>query len=146
MRLHEAVRDTVGRKKKMRVGRGEGSGKGKTCGRGHKGAKSRSGYSRKLRYEGGQTPLQRRVPKVGFKNFARKTYAVINVGDLNRFDDGAEVTPEMLKERKIVKRLNDGLKILGEGSLERRLTVRAHKFSKSAIEKIAAAGGEAKVL
>ncbi len=146
MRLHEAVRDTVGRKQKMRVGRGESSGKGKTCGRGHKGQKSRSGYSRKLRHEGGQTPLLRRVPKVGFKNFMRKVYAVINVGDLNRFDDGAEITPEVLKEKKIVKRLRDGLKILGNGVLEKRLTVNAHKFSKSATEKITAVGGEVKIL
>lgn len=146
MRLHEAVRDTVGRRKVIRVGRGESSGRGKTSGRGHKGAKSRSGFSRKFRHEGGQTPLLRRVPKVGFKNPMRKTYAVINVEDLNSFDDGALVTPEILKEKKIVKRLCDGLKVLGNGDLAKKITVKAHKFSKSAIEKITAAGGKAEAL
>jgi large subunit ribosomal protein L15 len=146
MRLHEAVRDTVGRGKVIRVGRGESSGRGKTSGRGHKGAKSRSGFSRKFRHEGGQTPLLRRVPKVGFKNPMRKTYAVINVEDLNCFEDGALVTPEILKEKKIVKRLCDGLKVLGNGDLAKKITVKAHKFSKSAIEKITAAGGKAEAL
>lgn len=145
MRLHEAVKDTVGRKGRIRVGRGESSGRGKTSGRGHKGAKSRSGYSRQLGREGGQTPLIRRVPKVGFKNFARKVYAVINVEDLNVFDDGSAITPEFLSEKRIVKRLEDGLKVLGNGELKKRLKVTAHRFSKSAVEKITAAGGEVEV-
>jgi large subunit ribosomal protein L15 len=146
MRLHEAVRDTVGRGKVIRVGRGESSGRGKTSGRGNKGAKSRSGFSRKFRHEGGQTPLLRRVPKVGFKNPMRKTYAVVNVEDLNLFDDGAEVTPEVLKEKGIVKRVCDGVKILGNGELKKRVNIKAHKFSKSAVEKITAAQGKAETL
>jgi large subunit ribosomal protein L15 len=146
MRLHEAVKDTVGRKKKIRVGRGESSGKGKTSGKGHKGAKSRSGYSRKLRHEGGQTPLLRRVPKVGFKNFTRKEYAIVNVSVLNAFDDGTQITPDLLVEKRILSKLGDGLKVLGNGELKKRLTVKAHKFTKSAVEKIGAAGGETEVI
>lgn len=146
MRLHEAVRDTVGRGKVIRVGRGESSGKGKTSGRGHKGAKSRSGFARKFRHEGGQTPLLRRVPKVGFKNPLRKIYAVINVEDLNVFDDGAEITPDVLKEKGIIKRSFDGIKVLGDGELKKKVTVKAHKFSKSAVEKITAAQGKAETL
>jgi len=146
MRLHEAVRDTVGRGKVIRVGRGESSGRGKTSGRGNKGAKSRSGFSRKFRHEGGQTPLLRRVPKVGFKNPLRKIYAIINVEDLNSFDNGAEVTPEILKEKRIIKRLCDGVKVLGNGELKKQVIVKAHKFSKSAVEKITAAQGKAETL
>lgn len=131
-----------------RVGRGQGSGQGKTAGRGHKGAKSRSGFKRKRGFEGGQMPLHRRVPKRGFRNAFRKEYAVVNLDALAaRFEAGAVVTPELLRERGLV-RAPQGIKVkvLGRGELDRALTVRAHKFSGSAAEKIAAAGGTAEQL
>ncbi len=146
MNLHEAVAGRTGRKKKMRVGRGDASGKGGTCGRGHKGAKSRSGYSRKVGYEGGQTPLIRRVPKVGFNNPFGRKYVTVNVFRLDVFEQGAEVTPEVLKERGVIKKIGDGVKILAGGEITRKLTVTAHKFSKGAVEKIRNAGGEVKEL
>ena len=129
---------------RKRVGRGPGSKMGKTSTRGQKGAKSRTGHHRRDFYEGGQTPLMRRLPKRGFSNdpFAQE-FAVINVEDLNVFDDGAEVTPALLEERGIVKKQLDGVKILGDGELAKRLTVKAHRFSKSASEKIQAKGGQA---
>lgn len=131
---------------RKRVGRGPGSGTGKTAGRGAKGQKSRSGYSARAGFEGGQMPLYRRIPKRGFKNPFRKRFAVINVRDLNRFDDGTAVGPEQLMERGMIKKLGDGLRILGEGELERKLTVRAHHLSQSAREKIEQAGGNVEVL
>ena len=146
MNLHEAVANPKGRKKKKRVGRGMASGMGKTCGRGHKGASSRSGYSRKLGHEGGQTPLIRRMPKVGFNNAFRKEYVTVNVARLETMNDGTEVTPKLLKEIGMISKLGDGLKILGDGELTRKLTVCAHKFTKSAVEKIQKAGGEIKVI
>ncbi len=129
-------------KKKKRIGRGQASGQGKQAGRGHNGQKSRSGYSRRLGFEGGQMPLIRRVPKRGFSNYPfRVRYAEVNVGRLNELAAGTEVTPELLKELRIVRKMLSGVKILGNGELKVGLTIRAHKFTQSAIEKIEAAGG-----
>lgn len=144
MRLHDLKRPKGAVKEKKRVGRGPGSGLGKTAGRGHKGARARAGYGGKQGFEGGQMPLARRLPKVGFKNLFRKEYACVNVCDLNRFDDGTEVTPVLLVEQGLVKKLQDGVKILGKGDLERKLVVVAHKVSQGAREKIEARGGEVK--
>ena len=131
---------------KKRVGRGQGSGNGKTAGRGHKGAQSRSGYSFKRGFEGGQMPLHRRVPKRGFHNPFRVEYEVVNLDALSaRFDAGTEVTPELLRERGLVGRKGQ-VKVLARGDIAKALTVRAHKFSGKAAEKIAAAGGRAEVL
>lgn len=130
------------RRTRRRVGRGPGSGKGKTCGRGTKGQKARSGGSIPPWFEGGQMPLQRRLPKRGFTNPFKKRYALVSVEDLNRFDDGEEVTPERLVEMRLIKKVRDGVKILGNGELTKRLVVHAHHFSKAAEEKITAAGGE----
>ena len=130
-----------------RVGRGIGSGNGKTSGRGQKGQKARSGYSHRPGFEGGQNPLVFRVAKRGFNNYNFQTkYATINVSDLNRFDDGVVVTPEILKETGIVKKQLDGIKVLGNGKLEKKITVKATAFSKTAIEKIEKNGGKAEVI
>jgi len=129
-----------------RKGRGIGSGLGKTAGRGHKGQKARSGGGVRPGFEGGQMPLIRRLPKRGFTNIFARVYSVINVEDLNCFDQDTVVTPEVLKEWGIVKKLNDGVKILGKGELTLKLTVKAHKFSKSAQLKIESAGGSTEVL
>ena len=131
---------------KKRVGRGQGSGNGKTAGRGHKGAKSRSGFKHKRGFEGGQMPLHRRVPKRGFFNLFRQEFDVVNLDTLaERFDAGVEVTPDLLRERGLVGR--DALvKVLARGEISKALTVRAHKFSGKAAEKIAAAGGKTEVL
>lgn len=135
------------RRKRKRVGRGDGSGTGVTAGRGHKGAQSRSGYKRKRGFEGGQMPLHRRVPKRGFHNPFRVEYAVVNLDTLSeRFDDGAEVTPELLRERRIVRESRAPIKVLGRGELAKKLIVKAHRFSASASKAIAAAGGQAEVL
>ena len=132
---------------RKRVGRGPGSGLGKTSGRGEKGQKSRSGYKHKLGFEGGQMPLHRRVPKRGFTNHRfRKEYAEVNLGRLDAFDAGTIVTPELLMKRGVIKKLRDGVKVLAKGSLTKALTVRAHKFSAKAQETIAGAGGKAEVL
>jgi len=133
--------------RRIRVGRGIGSGLGKTSGRGHKGAKSRSGYSRRLTYEGGQMPLFRRLPKVGFSNvrFSRPVM-VVNVEDLNRFEAGASVGPNELRDKRLIRGRMYQLKVLGRGTLEKALTVRAHAFSTSAQEKITKAGGKTEVL
>ena len=131
---------------RKRVGRGPGSGLGKTSGRGEKGQKSRSGYSRKVGFEGGQMPLHRRLPKRGFHNRFRKEYTEVNVGRLDAFDAGTIVTPELLIKRGLIKKLRDGVKVLAKGSLSKALTVRAHKFSAKAQETIAGAGGKAEVL
>ena len=129
---------------KKRVGRGQGSGNGKTAGRGHKGAQSRSGYSYKRGFEGGQMPLHRRVPKRGFWNPFRVEYEVVNLDTLEeRFAPGTVVTLELLVENRLVSGLNKKLKVLGRGEITKKLTVRAHKFSGKAAEKIAAAGGAA---
>ena len=132
---------------RKRVGRGPGSGLGKTSGRGEKGQKARSGYSRKPGFEGGQLPLYRRLPKRGFSNAKFKTvYAVINLSDLNNFEDGAVVTPEILKDMGLVKNGLDGIKVLGNGTLEKKLTVKAHKFSNVAKEQIEKLGGKVEVI
>ena len=131
----------------FRRGRGHGSGNGKTAGKGHKGQKARSGAPRPG-FEGGQMPLYRRLPKRGFKNINRKIYETINVESLNIFEDGTEVTPELLFENKILRKnkAKDGVKILGDGNLEKKLTIKAHKFTKSAEEKIKAAGGSVETI
>ena len=127
---------------KKRVGRGHGSGTGTLAGRGHKGAKSRSGFKFKRGFEGGQMPLHRRIPKRGFHNEFRTEYAVVNLDDLaERFDAGTVVTPELLRERGLVRSRRQPIKVLARGDLAKKLTVRAHKFSSKAAEKIAAAGG-----
>lgn len=133
--------------KRKRVGRGIGSGQGKTAGKGHKGQKARAGATPRLGFEGGQTPLHRRLPqRAGFRNINRKEYAVINLEDLDRFDAGVEITPDVLKQEGLVRDQKDGIKILGNGEITKAITVRANKFSKSAEEKIKAAGGTAEVL
>lgn len=126
---------------KKRVGRGPGSGHGKTAGRGEKGQKSRSGFSRMLGFEGGQMPLHRRLPKRGFTNIFKKDYAVVNVSDLERFDNGATVDEAALRQAGLVKGQHDGVKVLGDGKLSKKLTVSATKFSASARKQIEAAGG-----
>jgi len=132
---------------KKRIGRGQGSGNGKTAGRGHKGAKSRSGFHYKRGFEGGQMPLHRRVPKRGFHNPFRVEYEVVNLDTLEaRFDAATVVTPELLREHRLVQSANKPIKVLGRGELVKQLTVRAHKFSGKAAEKIAAAGGTAEQL
>ena len=133
--------------KKKRVGRGPGSGHGKTASRGHKGAQSRSGYRTKRGFEGGQMPLHRRIPKRGFRNPFRVEYAVVNLDTLAEvFDAGSSVTPEVLRERGIVRDAQAPIKVLGRGEIAKQLTVRAHRFSGRAAEKIAAAGGAVEVL
>ncbi|MBV9494627.1 MAG: 50S ribosomal protein L15 [Acidobacteria bacterium] len=126
---------------KKRVGRGPGSGHGKTSARGEKGQKSRSGYTSKRGFEGGQMPLHRRLPKRGFTNIFKKELAVVNLADLERFDNGATVDEAALRQAGLIKGHNDGLKVLGTGSLTKKLTVVAHKFSESARKGIEAAGG-----
>ncbi len=137
-----------GTKKAKRVGRGTSSGHGKTSGRGHKGQKSRSGGGVRPGFEGGQMPLIRRMPKRGFTNIFAKQYAIVNVEDLNRFDENTIITPELLINEGVVKRSKavDGIKVLGDGELNKKLTVKAHKFSKTAAEKIEAAGGKVEVI
>ena len=146
MKLHELSPAEGSKKSVKRIGRGHGSGWGKTSGKGNKGQKARSGGMGKLGFEGGQTPLARRLPKRGFTNFTRKEYAIINLSQLNNFEDGAEVNPMILKELGLVKNLKDGLKVLGEGELTKKLNVKAHKFSQSAVELIEKAGGKAEVI
>lgn len=143
MRLHDLRPPKGAVKTRRRVGRGPGSGWGKTASRGHKGARARASKL-KTGFEGGQMPLQRRLPKVGFRNPFRKEYACVNVCDLNRFEDGSEVTLSVLIECGLVKAVRDGLKILGKGELERKLVVVAHKVSGGARGKIEARGGEVK--
>jgi large subunit ribosomal protein L15 len=131
------------RRKKVRVGRGMGSKLGKTAGRGNKGQKSRTGYSSRRGFEGGQMPLHRRIPKRGFHNPFGREFAIVNVASLNSFEKGEVVTPDAMVSRGIVGSLRDGVKVLGDGDLKVALTVQAHAFSKSAEQKIAAAGGKA---
>jgi large subunit ribosomal protein L15 len=133
-------------KERKRVGRGTGSGLGRTCGRGHKGQNARSGGKTRPGFEGGQMPIHRRLPKRGFKNHFAKVIVTVNVKDLNRFEDGAEVKPEDLIRSGVIGDLGDGLKILGFGELQHKLTVFAHAFSQSAIQKIEQAGGTVKTL
>ena len=146
MKLHELQPAEGSRHVRNRVGRGSSSGNGKTSGRGQKGQKSRSGGGVRLGFEGGQTPLFMRLPKRGFTNINRKDYAIVNLDVLNRFEDGAEVTPTTLIEAGIVKDAKSGIKILGNGELTKKLTVEAVKFSKSAKEAIEKAGGKVEVL
>ena len=146
MKLHELQPAAGSRKERNRVGRGQGSGNGKTAGRGSKGQKARSGGGVRLGFEGGQTPLFRRLPKRGFQNINRKEYAVVNLETLNRFEDGQEVTAAVLVEAGIGKNEKDGIKVLANGKLERKLTVKANKFSQAAKEAIEAAGGTVEVI
>ena len=146
MKLYQQSRAEGSTKKPKRKGRGTGSGLGKTAGRGHKGQKSRSGGGVRPGFEGGQMPLTRRIPKRGFTNVFAKVYSEVNVAQLEVFEPDTVVTPELLKEKGIIKKLNDGVKILGNGELSKKLTVKAHKFSKAAQEKIEAAGGKAEVI
>lgn len=147
MKLHELQPAPGSKKEPTRKGRGIGSGLGKTSGKGHKGQNARSGGGVRPGFEGGQMPLQQRVPKRGFNNAAfRKEIIAINLNALNRFESGTEVTPEALVEAGIIKSVKDGVKILGNGELDKALTVRVHSFSKSAIAKIEAAGGKAEVI
>lgn len=146
MKLHELQPSEGSRHTRHRVGRGASSGWGKLSKRGQKGQKARSGGGVRLGFEGGQTPLFRRLPKRGFTNINRKEYAVVNLDVLNRFEDGAEVTPVALVEAGIVKDAKAGIKVLGNGTLSKKLTVKAAKFSKAAEEAIVAAGGSIEVI
>jgi len=146
MKMNELKPNEGATKTRKRVGRGPGSGLGKTAGRGHKGQKSRSGYSRRFGFEGGQMPLMRRVPKRGFKNPFTKEYVPINISMLTVFADQDVIAVEDLIRKGLVKNIKDGVKILGNGEIERAVTVKAHKFSKSAREKIEKAGGTCEVL
>lgn len=146
MKLHELSPSEGSKKKAFRVGRGHGSGNGKTSGRGQKGQNSRSGGGVRPGFEGGQMPIYRRLPKRGFTNIFAKKYTSINVEDLNKFENGAEITAEMLKENGVIKKINDGLVVLGRGDLNKKLTIKAKRFSKIAEEKINAAGGKAEVI
>lgn len=146
MKLHELKPAPGARREPTRKGRGIGSGLGKTAGRGHKGQKARSGGGVRPGFEGGQMPLQRRTPKRGFNNKFKKELVVINVRDLNRFEDGTVVTPELLKKAGVIKNIKDGVKILATGELERALTVKVHGVSQAAAEKIVAAGGKVEVM
>lgn len=146
MRLHELKAVPGATRAPKRKGRGTATGQGKTAGRGMNGQNSRSGGGVRPGFEGGQMPLYRRIPKRGFTNIWRKEYEIVNVETLNRFDNGTEVTPELLIAEGIVKQVKDGIKILGNGKLEKNLIVQAQKFTKSALEKIEAAGGKAQVI
>ena len=146
MNLHELSPAEGATKSSKRIGRGHGSGWGKTAGKGHKGQKARAGYSRRIGFEGGQMPLQRRIPKRGFNNIFAKSIIAVNVSALEAFEDGAEVTVEALYQKGIVKKACDGIKILGNGSLSKKLTVKVNAFSESAKQKIEAAGGKAEVI
>lgn len=146
MELHDLVCPEGSRKAPKRIGRGHGSGQGKTAGKGHKGQKARSGGSIRPGFEGGQMPLQRRIPKRGFKNIFAKKVISINVGDLEKFGEGSVVDANELISMGLIKRHFDKVKILGNGNLTKNLTVKAQMFSKSAIEKIESAGGKAEVI
>ena len=147
MKLHELSPAAGSTKERKRIGRGAGSGQGKTAGKGHKGQKARAGHGMRPGFEGGQMPLQRRLPKRGFNNIFRKVIVAINVADLNaKFEDGAVVDAEALKNVGLVKNYFDGVKILGNGELTKKLTVKANAFSESAKQKIEAAGGNAEVI
>jgi large subunit ribosomal protein L15 len=147
MKLHELEKNLGATHKKKILGRGRGSGLGKTSGKGHKGQNARSGGGVRTVFEGGQTPLYRRIPKRGFNNYEFRTeYAVINVSDLNRFENGTVVTPALLKEVGLVNKELSGIKVLGNGKLEKKLTVQASKFSKTAKEKLEASGSKIEVM
>lgn len=145
MKLFE-LRPGAPKKAPKRKGRGHGSGNGKTAGRGHKGQKARSGGGVRIGFEGGQMPLIRRIPKRGFNNIFKKVYTEVKLSDLERFDNGTEVTAELLKQTGVIKKINDGIVVLGSGELTKKLTVKAARFTKSAAEKIEALGGKAEVI
>lgn len=147
MKLHELKKNEGATKERRRVGRGMGSGLGKTSGKGEKGQKARSGVSIPATFEGGQLPLYRRIPKRGFSNAKFKTvYGTINVEALNVFENGTVVTPALLKDTGLLKKQYDGVKVLGNGKLEKKLTIQANKFSNTALEKIKEAGAKAEVI
>jgi large subunit ribosomal protein L15 len=146
MKLHELQYTEGARKDRKRLGRGQGSGQGKTAGKGHKGQNARSGGGVSLGFEGGQTPLFRRIPKRGFTNYTRVEYAIVNIDSLNAFENDTVVSVELLKAVGLVRQELDGVKILGKGTLEKKLTVQANKFSKSAVEVIEQAGGKVEVI
>lgn len=146
MKLHNLQYNEGARQDRKRLGRGQGSGQGKTAGKGHKGQNARSGGGVAIGFEGGQTPLYKRIPKRGFNNINRVENAIVNLSSLNVFEDGAVVTIEMLLEKRIINKTLDGVKILGQGELEKKLTVQANTFSKSAIESIEKLGGKAEVI
>ncbi|SEH55465.1 MULTISPECIES: 50S ribosomal protein L15 [Ruminococcus] len=146
MKIHELTPALDSNKAVKRIGRGHGSGNGKTAGKGHKGQNARSGGGVRIGFEGGQMPLARRIPKRGFNNIFATKYAIVNVSDLNKFKDGTVVDTELLVASGLVKKINDGVKILGNGELTAKLTVKAAKFSQSAVEKIEKAGGKTEVM
>lgn len=146
MKLHELKSNEGTRTRRKRVGRGMASGFGKTSGRGQGGQNSRSGGGTRLGFEGGQTPLFQRLPKRGFTNINRKEYALVNLDKLNLFDEGTVITPELLLEAGVISKLKSGLKILGNGTIDKKLTVKAHKFSNAAREAIDTAGGSTEVI
>ena len=146
MKIHELTPALDSNKAVKRIGRGHGSGNGKTAGKGHKGQNARSGGGVRIGFEGGQMPLARRIPKRGFNKIFATKYAIVNVSDLNKFKDGTVVDTELLVASGLVKKVYDGVKILGNGELSAKLTVKAAKFSQSAIEKIEKAGGKAEVM
>ena len=146
MKLFELQPSEGSTKSRKRLGRGHGSGLGKTSGRGHKGQKARSGGGVRIGFEGGQMPIYRRLPKRGFTNIFAKEYVEVKISDLNKFDNGATVDAQALKEAGVIKKACDGIKVLGNGSLDKKLTVKAAKFTESAKEKIEAAGGKVEVI
>lgn len=146
MKLHEMQYNEGARRSRKRIGRGAGSGTGGTAGKGHKGQNARSGGGVAIGFEGGQTPLYKRIPKRGFTNFTRKEYGIVNIESLNKFENDTVVTKEILLATGLVKKELDGIKVLGTGNLEKKLTVQANKFSKSAIEAIEKAGGKVEVI
>ena len=146
MKLYELSPAEGSKREAKRIGRGHGSGQGKTAGKGHKGQKARAGKGMRVGFEGGQMPLQRRLPKRGFNNIFRKNVVAINVGTLNKFEDGAVVDIAALTEKGIVKNSFDGVKILSNGTITKKLTVKANAFSKGAVAKIEAAGGKTEVI
>ncbi len=146
MKLNELKPAEGSKKVRNRVGRGIGSGNGKTSGRGHKGQNARSGGGVRPGFEGGQMPLYRRLPKVGFTNIFAKEYVTVNVSELERFEDGTEVTKELLKEAGVISKYKDGVKILGRGELTKKLTVKVNKLTATAAEKIEKAGGKVEVI
>ncbi len=146
MNLHEMKYNAGARHTTKRLGRGQGSGQGKTAGKGHKGQNARSGGGVAIGFEGGQTPFFKSMPKRGFTNFNRIEYAVVNLSDLNRFEEGTTVTPELLKQAGIVKKQLNGIKVLGNGKLEKKINVSCHRISKSAQAAIEKAGGTVEVI
>lgn len=146
MKLHELKPSEGSRHSRKRLGRGTSSGQGKTAGRGQKGQLARQGGKTRLGFEGGQMPLFRRMPKRGFNNINRKVFAVVNIADLNRFEDGTEVTPALLIESGLVKNERDGIKLLANGTLDKKLTVKVNKASEAAVEAVNAKGGSVEVI